>query len=124
MIGFLLGLIDPISRIAGKIADVQIAKAQATTDQEKVAADERIKALEAQRDVMIAESSSKINTIIRSLFGIPPAIYLAKLFVWDKVLGWGTTDPLSPVMEQTLWIVVGFYFLQHTVHGTVRIMKR
>jgi hypothetical protein len=116
----LLGLVDPISRIAGKIADARIAATNATTDKEKIAADERVKGLEVKRDVMVAEAGSKLNAVMRAAYGIPPAIYLAKLFVYDKVLGFGTTDPISPMMENVLWTVVGFYFLHHTA----RMLRR
>ncbi len=84
------------------------AKQRATTDKEKIAADERIRALEARRDVLVAEGSSRINAIMRAGYGIPPMIYLGKLYVWDKVLGWGVTDPLSPELWNVLWTVVGF----------------
>lgn len=120
----LLGLVDPISRIAGKIAEASIARTNAATEQERIAADERIKALQTRRDVMVAEAGSKINALMRLAFAIPPAVYLAKLYLWDKVLGWGTTDDLSPIMENVLWTVVGFYFLQWTIGRTARIIKR
>ena len=59
----------------------------------------------------MAEAGSRINAIMRAGFGLPPMIYLAKLYLWDKVLGWGVTDPLSPELWNVLWTVVGFYFL-------------
>lgn len=103
-----------IGSIADRIASAYEAKQKATTDREKVAADERIKTLEARRDVLVAESGSRINSLIRILFALPPAVYLAKIFVYDKVLGWGVTDPLSDELEQILWVVIGFFFLQST----------
>lgn len=111
MLSAILSWIDPISRISKVIADAYISRNVAATDKEKINAEERIKALEARRDVMIAESGSTINAIMRIVFAVPPAIYLAKLYVWDKVLAWGTTDPLSPMLEGIMWSVVGFYFL-------------
>ena len=105
----LLGFADPIARISKVIADAYISRNAASTDQEKIKAEERIKSLEARRDVLIAESGSGINTLMRLAFAIPPAVYLAKLFVWDKVLGCGVTDPLSPMLEGIMWTVVGFY---------------
>src|SRR3990167_11151676 len=94
-----------IGTIASRIADAYEAKQKATTDKEKIAADERIKTLEAKRDVLVAEAKSPINALIRVLFALPPAVYLAKIFVYDKVLGWGVTDPLSDELEQIVWIV-------------------
>ena len=115
MLGFLIGLIDPISRIAGKIADARIASVQASTDKEKIYADERVKALEQRRAVMVAESASRINPVMRALLAGPAVIFLWKVIVWDKVLGFGVTHNLS----ENLWIyllsVVGFYFLDQLV---------
>ena len=61
----LLGLVDPISRIADKIAQYKIEQLKGATDQEKIAADERVKTLEARRDVLVAESGSRINAFVR-----------------------------------------------------------
>lgn len=123
-LSILLGFADPIAKIAGTIAQSKIAAQNAATEQERIAADERTKTLELQRDIMVAESGSRINALVRLAFAVPPAVYLAKLFLWDKVLGWGITDPLSPMMENVLWTVVGFYFLQWTISRTMRVAKR
>ena len=92
----------------------------AQTDKEKIAADERIKTLEAKRDVLVAEGGSCLNAIMRAGFGIPPMIYLGKLYLFDKVLGWGATDPLSPELWNVLWTVVGFYFLDQIAGRVTR----
>lgn len=111
MLGFLLGLIDPLSRITGKIADAYAEKQKAQTDQEKIAADERVKTLEARRAVLVAESGTKLNGFIRAGFALPFVIYNAKLVIWDKVLGLGVTDPLSAELFQVELACIGFYFL-------------
>ena len=111
-ISILLGLIDPISKITNKIIDLRIQQANAQTEQAKIAADEEVSKLQAQRDVLVSESGSKINALIRILFAAPCAIYINKLIVYDKVLGWGTTDDLSPNLWWLLLTVVGFYFVQ------------
>jgi hypothetical protein len=111
MLAFLFGLIDPISRIAGKIADVKVAQATALTDREKIHADERLKTLETRRDVMIAESGSRMNAFIRAGFALPFVFYNAKLVLWDKVLALGSTDSISPELFQIELACIGFYFL-------------
>ena len=35
------------------------------------------------------------TAIIRPLLAFPIIIYLWKVIVWDKVLGWGTTDAIA-----------------------------
>ena len=105
---------------AGGDATAYEAKQRAQTDKEKIAADERIKTLEAKRDVLVAEGGSRLNAVMRAGFGIPPMIYLGKLYLFDKVLGWGTTDPLSPELWNVLWTVVGFYFLDQIAGRVTR----
>jgi hypothetical protein len=125
ILGLLTGpLLDKVLGLTSQIVDWQKKKIDATTEQAKIEADEHIKTLTAQRDVQIAESGSRINALVRLGFALPPMIYMAKLYVWDKTLKFGTTDPLSPMMENVLWTVVGFYFLQWTIGRTVRIFKR
>lgn len=109
-----LALIDPVSRIVGKIADAKTAAANATTDQEKIAADERVKTLEARRDVLVAESGNRANAWMRLFIAAGPALYLNKIFIWDKVLGpitQGRTDPLDENLWKVIAAVIGFYFL-------------
>lgn len=111
-ISILLGLIDPISKITNKIIDLRIQQANAETERQRIQAGEEVSKLQAQRDVLVAESGSKINALIRILFAAPCAIYINKLIVYDKVLGWGSTDDLSPNLWWLLLTVVGFYFVQ------------
>lgn len=111
MFGFLLGLIDPVSRIVGKIADAKVAMANAETDREKIAAGERVKGLEARRDVLTAEAGTKLNGFIRAGFALPFVIYNGKLVLWDKVLAMGSTDPLSTELFQIELACISFYFL-------------
>lgn len=116
----LLSLADPISRIAGKIADARIAAQQAATDQERIAQEERIRALEARRDVLKAESDGRINSVIRALLAVPVVVFLWKVIIWDKVFGWGTTDDLSENLWYVTMMTLGFYY----VHWTVGRLKR
>lgn len=114
MLGFLLGLINPLSQVVTEIAKAKIAAANAQTDQERIHAEERAKSLEARRDVLVAEGSgSRINSCIRAGFALPFLIYNTKLVLWDKILMAGTssTDSLSPELYQVEMACIGFYFL-------------
>lgn len=118
-----------IGTIATKIAAAYEAKQKAKTDQAKVAADERIKTLEARRDVMVAEGHSPWNAGMRAFIAVGPALYLFKIFVIDKVvcppLGLACrTDPLSPELWQVVTAVIGFYFLVEGGIAVTRIVKR
>src|SRR5262245_37574952 len=116
----LLGLADPISRVASKIADARIAAVQATTDKERIEQEERVKALEARRAVLEREADGRINAIIRALLAVPVVVFLWKVIIWDKVLGLGTTDDLSTNLWYVTMMVLGFYY----VHWTVGRLKR
>lgn len=112
----LTGISNAITNISKSIADAKIAAITATTEQERIAANERAKALEARRDVLIAEAQagSKANVWVRTGMALPVAILLWKVFVYDKVLGeWthGRTDGLDENLWHVVWIVLGFYFL-------------
>lgn len=107
----LLGFIDPISKITGQIADAFAKKVDAQTERERIEADQEIKTLEAKRAVLVAESSTPINALIRAWLVFPPSLYVAKIFVWDKVLGWGSTYDLSDNLWWIVFIIYAFYFL-------------
>lgn len=107
----LLGLVDPITKITGQIVEARTAAHNALTEQQRIAADERAKALDARRAVLVAEAGSRLNPAIRAGFALPFVIYNAKLVLWDKVLALGSTDPLSPELFQVELACIGFYFL-------------
>lgn len=123
MLAFLAKL--GIGSIVGQLAEAYKAKQSALTDQEKIAADERIKVLEAKRDVLVAESASGgPASWIRPLFALPFVIYIWKLVIWDKVLSLGTTDALSPELADIMMLVITGYFLGRTAEKVTRIVKR
>ena len=111
MFSWVLGLLDPLGRIANRLQRAYEAKLRAQNDRERIAAEVRIKQLEAQQRVLLAEQKSRLTRWIRPAFALPFIIYDFKIVVWDKVLGLGTTDPLSPEFWQLQMIVFGAYFL-------------
>jgi len=58
------------------------------------------------------------------IMGYVVAVYFAKLLVFDKVLGLGTTDPLAGFAEVTANLVVAFYFAKRGFENVARIIKR
>lgn len=116
-----------IGTIANRLAAAYEAREKARTDKERIAADERIKTLEARRDVLVAEAGNRVNGWMRAALALPVAIILWKVFVYDKALGqWthGSTDALSPELWQVVMIVIGFYFLADAASTVTRIVKR
>ena len=144
MITFLLGLIpgafNTINGITAAISNERLKKIDATTDQARIQADERIKSLEAKRSVLVAESgSSRVNAFMRASLGASVAIVVAKLLVWDKVIGSfsGCSGPMGSAMEcatfrtdaidpnqwQIITAAIGFYFLYEGAVNVTRIIK-
>ncbi|MBM7484172.1 hypothetical protein ACVWWI_002509 [Bradyrhizobium sp. USDA 3686] len=58
------------------------------------------------------------------LMGYCVALYFAKLLVWDKVLGFGSTDDLAGFAAITANLVVSFYFAKRGFENVARIIKR
>lgn len=115
MIGWLIGLANPLAGIAKDLVAAQLEKANAQTEQQRIAADERIRTLEARRDVIVRAQSDPMERWVRIGFALPFVLYLWKLVVWDKLLGWGVTDNLSDDLWAILYIVLGGYFVDTVV---------
>lgn len=138
--GLISGFFGTINGITKALSDAKIEQIRATTQEEKIHADERVRTLEGRRDLMIAESTtSKLNIYVRSAIALGPASVLLKIFLWDKVVGSfagcagrqlpGTcqtflTDSLDPNLWQVVMVVLGFYFLYEGATSLTRIIKR
>ena len=85
----------------------------------------------------IASQTAETNAVIKyriaelghwyepdKLIGYCVTIYFAKLLVWDKVLGFGTTDALAGFAAITANLVVSFYFAKRGFENVARIIKR
>ncbi len=94
------------------------AKLNAANDADRIAAEVQIARLEAR------QASHAIGgrwiTLIQIAWALPFVIYNGKLILWDKVLGWGVTDPLSPELYTLQSVIVGFFFVTTTIRGLAR----
>ncbi len=128
ILGAIFGALNPIEAITKSITSAYIERQKATTDIEKIAADERIRTLEQRRAVLVAEApTSRLNQIVRAGFSVPPMLLLAKIYLWDKMLGeWtqGRTDALDDNLWKVIAATIGFYFLTEITLGAARILKR
>ncbi len=111
-------------QITRDLKDAYTTKQNAKTEQERIAADERISTLEARKSIILSSQSDPMEKWIRILFALPCVVYVNKCVIWDNAFGLGVTDPLSSELNQFFWIVVGGYFIDSTVKGTARILKR
>lgn len=125
-LSFLLSLFNPLERIGTKLIEAKIASTNATTDQARIAAEERVKHLEMRRDTLVAEAGSPWNQFVRAGLSIPFMIYLWKLVVWDKVIMGGrvATDDLSNNLWWIMMTVIGFYFVTDVTKVASRYMKK
>lgn len=124
MLGLILGLLPDafktIGGITSAISNERLKKIQATTDQEKIAADERIKHLEAIRDVRIASAGNPLTSIMMFGYGVGPLILLTKIYVYDKAFGQWTGGHTDPLGENLWWVItaqIAFYFIAKTIKG-------
>jgi bacillopeptidase F (M6 metalloprotease family) len=123
-LGSLLG--GPFAKAA-----VQAYQAKLTSDNsaEKTAADLAARELAVQQRELELQAQGRVAEIGRwyepdKLIGYCVAAYFAKLLVWDKVLGLGTTDPLAGFASVTANLVVSFYFAKRGFENVTRILKR
>lgn len=114
LLGMLPGLFNTVNGITTAISNERIKRIQAKTDEERIASDERIKTLEAKRQIVLAKSGQWETRALMFAFGVGPAFVLTKIYVWDKALGdWtgGHTDPLDANLWWVITAQIGFYFL-------------
>jgi len=119
IIGWITG--GALDRIGGHLKDAYLAKKQAQTYEQKLEADLTIRQLEARQSVLIAEQGSGITRWIRPAIAFPFVAYLWKVVLWDKVLGFGATDPLSTELGEIMMVMIGAYFLTRPIE---KILKR
>lgn len=84
------------------------AKTNAKTEQEKIDAEVYLAEVEAQTQRALA--GGRAITYLQVAWASMYFLYQLKLIVWDKILGWGVTDPLSPELAQTQALILGFLF--------------
>lgn len=115
IIRFLAG--GGISAIGSQIVEWQRVRENAKNDHERIEADKMIATLKASEAVILQAQRDPYERWIRIGLAVPIVIYNGKLFLWDKVLGLGATDPLSSSMIQVQAIVLAGYFIHAVARG-------
>jgi len=114
------GLLDAYKlRIQAKSSEDQMALDLLTKE-----VDADIAARAEATKLLIAEQGRWYTAIIRPLFALPFLIFSFKIIVWDKVLGWGTTDALDPNFWNVFQTIIISYFGASAVERVSRIFKR
>lgn len=112
-------VLGALPTVISELAKARVDLANAKTESEKIAVQERIRVLEIQRDVLASNASSPWQAATKFCFAFPFLVYLNWIILWDKLgCKWFlvdaaacTTDPLSPWLETAFMTVLGGYFL-------------
>lgn len=125
-LGNLLG--GPFAKAA---VDAYRAKLTAENTSEKIAADLAARELSLERrerelatQVVLAEQGRWYTALPRPLFAFAFVIYAWKVVVFDRVLGWGSTDPLTGDVAQWAMIVLTAYFGGRSLEKVARILGK
>jgi hypothetical protein len=129
ILGWLGNLIGgPFAKAA---VDAYRAKLSAENTSEKIAADLAARELgveqreaELANQIIIAEQGRWYTALPRPLFAFAFVIYAWKVVVFDKVLGLGSTDPLTGDVAQWAMIVLTAYFGGRSIEKVARILSR
>ena len=107
------------------------AKLAAANTQDRMAADLAAKEIEAEIEarkqasaIIIAEQGRWYTAMIRPLLAAPVIIYFWKVIVWDKVLGLGTTDPITGMIAEWSGLIVTAYVGGRSIEKVARIFRR
>ena len=103
-----------VSSITGAIRDMRKDALDAGNTASRIELEATIAGMENRRDVLVAEAKGNWNVFFRILLAFPFAVFLWKVVIWDKVLGWGVTDDLSPDLWNLMMIVFAFFFAYET----------
>lgn len=131
LLGLLPGVFGTINGITNAISNERLAVIKAKTDEERIAAEERISALQARRDALVIAQSNPWTVRVQTFIAMSAGIIIFKLLAWDKVVGSLSgcagiagrddscaifrTDPIDPTQWAVVTAVVGFYFLANAI---------
>lgn len=100
-----------IDTLSSHLSDAYKAKLAAETDSDRLIAEENIKTLSLQRDVLVAEQRRALTAWIRPAMAFPVVVFLWKILIWDTVLGLGVTPYPGQFVEYVVYTLVGAYFV-------------
>jgi hypothetical protein len=107
--------------LAKEIARAYRSRQDAQTEQERIAAEVTIARLEARQANRAL--GGKVTALVQAAWAAPFIAYNAKLVVWDKMLGFGVTDPLSGDLMALQFQIVTFYFGGAAAIGVARALR-
>jgi hypothetical protein len=119
----ILGLLNPLGALKDGLVSAQKQWLDAKNDASRLKAEENMAYFKGQIELAVAASRYDKWYSVRSLIGYCVVLLVAKLLIWDTVLGWGVTpNPGQLVMWITV-TVIGFYFASKTAIDVARIIR-
>jgi hypothetical protein len=113
------------------VVDGYKAKLAAANTQDAHAVDlakaELLATIEAEKSghaLLIAEQGRWYTAAVRPAFAVIVLVVFAKILVWDKVLGWGTTDAIDPRMWSAITIILSSYFGGRSLEKIANVFAR
>lgn len=105
------------------------AKLKAGNTSEKIASETAAGEMAVQTVEIKAQADYRIAALgywyePDKIMGYAVAVYIAKILIWDKVLGLGATDHLDGWIEITANLIVGSYFAKRGFENIARIIKK
>jgi len=121
LIGLIPGFLNLFTTIAGKAFDAKVSIVQARTGADRDVAIKMVQAAAAQEHENTARlsiiASNRFLTILLIAAALPLIGFEWKIYIWDTMLGWGSTDPVKGQVAEwgnTVWY---FLFGSPTVMG-------
>jgi len=134
MLAFLAPFIQPILNFFGGpvisgLVEGYKAKLSAENTTERILADVAQRELEVQAKEVEVQNQYKIALIGNwyeptNLLGYIMVIYVGKVVVWDKVLAWGTTDPITGAVGEWAGMIIAFLVGKRAFENVARIIRR
>lgn len=111
------------------LIDAYQAKLKAGNVDNRIAADLAAGEIAAQQAEIAAQTQLKIAEIghwyePEKLFAYVTLVFYSKVLIWDKCLGWGTTDAVTGSVAEWAGLIMLFYFGKRGFENVARIIKR
>ena len=117
--------------LLSKAVEAYKAKLDRENTKDHLAVDLAAKEIEAEIDarkhasaIVIAEQGRWYTAIIRPALAFPIVIYLWKVVVYDKVLGFGATDPIEGQVADWVGTILTAYVGGRSIEKVARIFTR
>jgi len=129
MMGMIFGFLG--GPLLNNLLGAYKARLENASGQDKMAVELAIKEIEAEIEarrnantIIIAEQGRWWTAAPRAIVQWSFALFVAKVVVWDKVLGLGSTDPLNGDVASWAGMLMAMWFGGRTIEKVAQIFRR